>query len=177
MAWKQVGQGQQLSSNDRVLVEAAAIVDKEFAKKYGGAVRVGAASDYTWTLDINNYPIAPKPGDDLFIDVSGEVNDVLASYPSAWQIAVVAAVVDASGNLLGVLSPDYNTNSLGDFQVIKSRTPHPPSVPFGTTIAIRSLTGLPMHLLPGKMPNYGITIRVRVYANHDDGPDWNWVVW
>ncbi len=142
-----------------------------FILPYSGAARriVKAVSDYTWTFNIRNFPSNPNPGDDIFVDVEGQVNDIMAGFPDRWQAWLAAAVVDAAGNI----------------DVTRFATNWMPSnthgtYPYATTIRISDL-GNPLwsHLVlgPGTMPNQKITVEVRLYAKHDDTPDWDWSLW
>lgn len=151
-----------LSVEDRLIVKAAATLDLAFALKYGR--ELGAVGDYETTgLVITNFSNEVPEGDAIFIDATGTVTDKYAGFPDAWQIAAAAAVVDSNGN------PDP---TLRTYYVIKSRDYF-----YNPTLVLRSPFQDHVHLWFTPMPSHTVSVRVKLFANHDDRPEFDWAVW
>ncbi len=155
-----------ISTEDRLILKAAAELDPSFAEKYG----LGAAADYRYeSFAITNYPQGVPPGDAIFVDVSAKVFDLNAGWPDAWQVVVAGAVVDDDGKPTG----------------LRIYTAHPSSsrgspLPYQNVIVVNdpwNITSPHTHLVLGQMGTSSISVVVQLFANHSDSPEWDWSQW
>jgi hypothetical protein len=163
--WQPIGAAR-YSRESQAIIEAAAKADPAFAKKLG--IKVGAVSDYV----VEGFAVEPatnvKAGDDLFLDVYGDVYDVNAGLPDKWQIAVAGTVVDNYGN----------PTNLAAAKILTSGSMGYPEF-YSNHIKIRDFFAGPYHshLVLGKMPNNLISWAVELFACHDDVTPWAWSLW
>jgi hypothetical protein len=163
--WKQIG-ATGIPAKDVGVIREAAKLDPAFAARVG--IKVGAVSDYeVQNFVISDWAKSPVPGDDVFVDVQGDVYDVLAGLPDYWQICVAVAAVDV-GN---------DPTALKTFKTMSSSTAGYP-YPLSNHIKISDPANpFHSHLVIGKMPSSRIIVWVELFANHDAAPAWDWSLW
>lgn len=164
--WQNIGV---TNAKEIAIIRKAAALDPKFAAKMG--LVVGAFTDYVVTgFTFSNWAKSPKPGDDVFVDVVGEVFDQYAGYPDNWTICVAVAAVDGAGKPIETLK----TYKLFTSEVQGKKYPYDNII-----VITDSPFTLPWHhhAVIGKMPNNAINVWAELFASHEGSPTWNWTSW